>query len=413
MTSSALESAAEFTERCKRLGLSEANLDVLKEAGIASFGKLCFSVSASPHTITDGTFDAWVQRLWPGPAPSEQQQTCLKKLLFESQTMSMGEIRQKMQPASEHLAKPLPASERLARSQRQQARITGLVYTPETTPSHYLVDLFNDQLELGVISWVAPEKCASRAEEMQQSKKDRALQLTLDGQVKVQSKTSEVRCIASTDSKLRAAWQRRSLAMDMAGLATFIVVEKWVHHLFSIFAREVPDGYSPIMLKQLVNADKRLFMLAAESLPADLRAARAGEETPLDRQIGQLMYSPEISQYLVPLPKLPPPPPPNLPHKRELSTDAKIDKGFMSKAWKGNGKGRKGEDGKEVDPAKRFNLPEGCCDRNDKNQPLCFLWNQGKCKWKGKGKRCNRGFHQCYLKGCFRDKPYIECTHTD
>ena len=201
--------------------------------------------------------------------------------------------------------------------------------------------------------------------------------------------------------------------MDMAGLATFIVVEKWVHHLFSIFAREVPDGYSPIMLKQLVNADKRLFMLAAESLPADLRAARAGEETPLDRQIGQLMYSPEISQYLVPLPKLPPPPPPNLPHKRELSTDAKIDKGFMSKAWKGNGKGRKGEDGKEVDPAKRFNLPEGCCDRNDKNQPLCFLWNQGKCKWKGKGKRCNRGFHQCYLKGCFRDKPYIECTHTD
>ena len=115
--------------------------------------------------------------------------------------------------------------------------------------------------------------------------------------MKVQAKTSEVRCVASTDSKLRAAWQRRSLAMDMAGLATFI--------------------------------------------------------------------------------------------------------------------GRKGEDGKEIDPAKRFNLPECCCDRNDKNQPLCFLWNQGNCKWKGKGKRCNRGFHQCYLKGCFRDKPYIECTHTD
>ena len=84
-------------------------------------------------------------------------------------------------------------------------------------------------------------------------------------------------------------------------------------------------------------------MLAAESLPADLRAARAGEETPLDRQIGQLMYSPEISQYLVPLPKLPPPPPPSLPHKRELSTDAKIDKGFMSKARLGRAMGRGGK----------------------------------------------------------------------
>ena len=36
MTSSALESAAEFTERCKRLGLSEANLDVLKEVATAA-----------------------------------------------------------------------------------------------------------------------------------------------------------------------------------------------------------------------------------------------------------------------------------------------------------------------------------------------------------------------------------------
>ncbi|CAE7382062.1 unnamed protein product, partial [Symbiodinium sp. CCMP2592] len=229
MTSSALESTAEFAERCKRLGLSAANLEVLQHAGVASFGQLCFSVSASPHTITDQTFEAWVQRLWVPSVPSEQQQTCLKKLLFESQTMSMGEIRQKM-------------------SQRQQARITGLVYTPETTPSHYLVDLFNDQLETGVIAWVAPEKCASRADEMQSNKKDKALQLMPDGQIKVNSKAAEVRCEASTDSKLRAAWQRRSLAMDMAGIATFIVVEKWVHHLFSVFARDVPEGYAPIQL---------------------------------------------------------------------------------------------------------------------------------------------------------------------
>ncbi|CAE7320147.1 unnamed protein product, partial [Symbiodinium sp. CCMP2592] len=388
MTSSALESTAEFAERCKRLGLSAANLEVLQHAGVASFGQLCFSVSASPHTITDQTFEAWVQRLWVPSVPSEQQQTCLKKLLFESQTMSMGEIRQKMQPASEQVAKPLPPSERLARSQRQQARITGLVYTPETTPSHYLVDLFNDQLETGVIAWVAPEKCASRADEMQSNKKDKALQLMPDGQIKVNSKAAEVRCEASTDSKLRAAWQRRSLAMDMAGIATFIVVEKWVHHLFSVFARDVPEGYAPIQLRQMVNADKRLFMLAAEGLPADLRASRPGDRTPLDDQIIMLMFSPEISQYLVPMPKphVPPPPPGGKALaeslKRALSEDLPFDKNFLSRAWK-KGKGGKGGKGgdKQEDPAKRFNLPEGCCDRNDKNQPLCFLWNQGKCKW--------------------------------
>ena len=81
MAFSALESAAEFAERCRRLGLSATNLEVLQQAGIASFGKLCFSVSASPHTINDQTFEAWVQRLWAGGVPSEQQQTCLKKTL--------------------------------------------------------------------------------------------------------------------------------------------------------------------------------------------------------------------------------------------------------------------------------------------------------------------------------------------
>ncbi|CAE7196317.1 unnamed protein product [Symbiodinium sp. CCMP2592] len=165
---------------------------------------------------------------------------------------------------------------------------------------------------------------------------------------------------------------------------------------------QVPEGYAPIQLRQMVTADKRLFMLAAESLPADLRASRPGDKTPLDNQIVTLMFSPEISQYLVPMPKphVPPPPPGGKALadslKRALGQDLPFDKNFLSRAWKKGkgGKGGKGTD-KEEDPAKRFNLPEGCCDRNDKNQPLCFLWNQGKCKWKGKGKRCNRGFHQC------------------
>ena len=93
----------------------------------------------------------------------------------------------------------------------------------------------------------------TRCSKARAKQEDKALQLTLDGQVKVQAKAYEVRCEASTDSKLRSAWQRRALAMDMAGLATFIVVEKWVHHLFSVFAREVPEGYAPIQIKQLVS----------------------------------------------------------------------------------------------------------------------------------------------------------------
>ena len=59
--------------------------------------------------------------------------------------------------------------------------------------------------------------------------------------------------------KLRAAWQRRSLAMDLAGLATFSVVESWVQYLFTHLTREQPRGFAKVTLNQLLEMRQEAF----------------------------------------------------------------------------------------------------------------------------------------------------------
>lgn len=402
MAAATLDSTVEFAERARKLKLPAEALQVLSDAGIDSFGKLCFSVSSSPHNIDDAVVQRWMERIFVNHPLEEGHKTTLRKLLFESQGLTIQDFRQRLEPPIDPITKKLPAAERISRAQRQQQRITGLVYTPDTIPAHFLTDLFVEQLDQGVVSWISPDRCASRSMEMASQKRDKSLQLAQDGSVKLSSKVSEVRCEVSSDAKLRSAFQRRSLAMDLAGLCNFVVIETWITHLFAVMAREVPEGYQPVSLRQVVNADRHLFQLMSEDLPADL-SSQPGQKSPVDERIEKYMYSAEVAQFLTPLQRhvapvaepdkrkadgsVPPPPPPFKKHK------------------KGEGKG----DGKFKH--KKVELPPGCVSKNPDGKPLCYGYQNGTCRFKGKGKRCGRGFHNCYR--CFGDHPYSECPNKE
>lgn len=57
-------------------------------------------------------------------------------------------------------------------------------------------------------------KHCSRASEVNSIKKDPTVSMDSSGNLKVGNKPNEPSCEANTELKLRAAWQRRSLAMD-------------------------------------------------------------------------------------------------------------------------------------------------------------------------------------------------------
>ena len=143
----------------------------------------------------------------------------------------------------------LATAERVARQRYQESRLGGLVFTPETTPANHLVDLFVEMCETGILSYVKPEQCCSRAQEVNSVRKDTAVSTDASGMLKLGPKLADPTCEANTELKLRSAWQRRNLAMDLAGIASFETVESWVQYLFTQLLREQPRGFARISLQ--------------------------------------------------------------------------------------------------------------------------------------------------------------------
>ena len=151
------------------------------------------------------------------------------------------------------------------------------MFSPEVTPSHALVDLCVNMLEQNVLTWIKPEECTSRSQEIQSLKRDAKVSLDANGSIKISSKAASTTCTVSSELDLRNALQRRSLAMDqaklcsfkeiemwvqhlfLAKLCSFKEIEMWVQHLFLSHERAQPSGFASVTLQQIIECDKQML----------------------------------------------------------------------------------------------------------------------------------------------------------
>ena len=406
MAASVLESSAAFSERALSIGVEQWIVDKFSEKHFASFGKLAFAIPYTPQNADDTPFKQFIEDIIEQP-PSQDQLATLRRLFFEAHTMALSDVRSRVEatPDPAVAVKRLPTAERVARQADQEKRLGGIIFTPDVIPSNHIVDLFVEMCESGILTYLKPEQCCSRSMEVSSFKKDPTISTDSSGMLKIGNKHSDITCDAGTELKLRAAWQRQSLAMDLAGLATFSVVESWVQYLFTHLTREQPRGFAKVTLNQLLECDKRLFTIASHRTMGRLKG-EAGGDKPLDEIIQELGSSHEILQYLTPYPQV----------KGHDPPPRGSDEERPNKRPKGD-KGAKNDKSKEAGPAKtssRIQIPEGCSTHDDQNRPLCFKYQVGKCSFKGPaGKRCAKGFHKCYKTGCYRNRPFHQCNHSD
>ncbi|CAE7203401.1 unnamed protein product [Symbiodinium sp. CCMP2592] len=350
-----LDSSAYFLERLAKVGLSNELRDALARAGYTTFGALAFAVSSTPGAASDEAVSRWAQHL-ADPLPSEHQMSVLRRLLFEAQSMSIAEMRDRVNQApGEAPTRKLPMIERAERLKALRRKLPGLILTPDTLPANRLVDNYVDQLDSGVLSYVKPDACISRAQEMDSNKRDPTLQVQ-GNELKLAAKQVELRCSISTDMQLRQAWTRRSLAMELAQLASYTVLETWVQSLFSRMQREPPAGYHSVSLSQVMAADRELFQLLSHNLMGQIQAS-AGAARPLDLEIESLSKSTDVLVHLLPLVKPPPMPhPTKRPHP---------DPKLPLKTPKGKGKGKATDQNQDDGKAPKYTLPDGCVPKSE------------------------------------------------
>ena len=274
-------------------------------------------------------------------------------------------------------------AERQTRQVEQEARLEGIMFSPEVTPSHALVDLCVNMLEQNVLAWIKPEECTSRSQEIQSLKRDSKVSLDASGSIKISSKAASTTCTVSSELDLRNALQRRSLAMDQAKLCSFKEIEMWVQHLFLSHERAQPSGFASVTLQQIIECDKQMFIRASNNLVGHLQSEPGSAMTPLDKEIKALRTSPQLMPYLMPMPVRTAPKSTPKPDKRSASDASDRP----NKYQKGKGKGK--SKGKSKTKQGSIDIPQGCVAKIPDGKPLSFAFNKGICGYWGSGPAAN------------------------
>ena len=395
---SALESSALFKERALNFGLSQAVITTLVARGYDTFGKLAFCSAYRPGQSDEAPLMAALATIL-GRQVRDDEAPALRRLHFEASTMIMSDMKSRVERTDASEPKRLPMAERTARLEKQKADLVGVVINQENEPSHQLVDRVFQQLEDGCVVWIPWEQLSSRAKETQSAKKELQFKLDHTGNLKASQKDEVAETNLSGDIRVRQALQRRALAYDLSKMVTYRALETWTERLFSTMLLEPPQGYKAVTMRQVLEADKKLWQLISEHTRGRV-AMQPDDSRPVELSLEHYSTSHEVTFLLNPLPKSsgkqddrdPKDP------KIKLKVDPKVKKGAFYK------------EKKDKKDKREFTMPDGASSHTPEGKPICRNWNQGRCRFAEAGKRCKFGMHLCWK--CFRPKGAHECTHS-
>ena len=300
---SIIDSEAQFEARAQELGLSPDCLQALHTKGVHTLGQLAFALGPTPGETKPEEVQAFLSKL---AACTETDALIVQRLIFEAQTLLVASLKAQVEQSSSSAAesaKHLPPLERQARIDRQKERLVGLHIAGESEPSHELIDLCFSMFESKAIRYIPPHRCTKRDLEIQEGlhAKDKDVLILEKGALKTSSKQLPN---APTNDGLRLyhCLLRRALALDLAGLVTFSVSDKYHQHLLAQLSMSPPSGFDAPSISQIVQADKHFWARLSERAGTTIRPDKDNKK-PLDKLFPEVAYAPEISFHLLPRPR--------------------------------------------------------------------------------------------------------------
>ena len=103
-------------------------------------------------------------------------------------------------------------------------------------------------------------KRASREPEIKSDRSTSELSFDVQENIKVSKQSAVTESPINGEIKLRTASTRRSLADDLANIASFDMMEPWSQLLFGQIGQEQPTGYRHISIRQVIHNDHELWV---------------------------------------------------------------------------------------------------------------------------------------------------------
>lgn len=199
--------------------------------------------------------------------------------------------------------KKLAPVERKARWQEVKLRYPHMTFTEQLEPAHQVIDKFHGMKADGELKYMAPHEIPTRDQELRNVKTEEMIKRDASGHLRAHDESKIPEADVRTDLRMRQAYMRRGIAMEIADVMTMTAHETLVEKLFMEYQREPPPGtgYAPVTLRQLADADRRLWKTVTEKLGGDLGRDIAGNRL-VDGAVREAMLEPAFLTMLLPLP---------------------------------------------------------------------------------------------------------------
>ena len=196
-----MESKASFKARALEIGIAENTLERLIAAGLNSFSKLAYVCAVNPASGDDSKLKKAIEDLL-GSEVNAVDMISYRQLWFESYTIAMTELEERVKKTPLDTPKALPLAERMVRIEKQKKDYPGLVFDQFLEPAHALTDKAHSMIEDGVLQYLPPEKCLSRHDEIQNQKTEQQVSFDSHGNLKITKRAADLSCDTSGELKL-------------------------------------------------------------------------------------------------------------------------------------------------------------------------------------------------------------------
>ena len=298
-----VDSSASFEKRCHDIDKTGSLWNGLKGQDVRCFSALAFTIGTPQSAPSDAQYDDLASKVF-GSSPTLGQIAGLRRLHFEATTLIVATLNEQVKSDTADpsaLVKKLPAAEKQARLEKQQARLTGIKIAGELASSHQLLDLANSILESGAIVWIAPSRCSKRDDEIHANIKPASSTVQVENStLKLAQVPISTTADLGTELKLMWAFQRRGLAMDSCRLLDWSVHELWLQYMLNAMTRECPPGYHAVRSEQVVKADREIWTILAQENSNSLRPVN--DVPALNGPFKALVTDPRVTMFLLPVP---------------------------------------------------------------------------------------------------------------
>ena len=137
--------------------VSDRGKAALVNAGFETLGQLAFGVGQPGMPVPEQEFQRFATNIF-GAMANMRDIASLKRLLFESQTMTMAQLREQISNPEAALSRKIPPIEREAKMRQLKARLPGVVIEKQMEPSHSLLNLVGQMWENRQLQYLPIEK---------------------------------------------------------------------------------------------------------------------------------------------------------------------------------------------------------------------------------------------------------------